>query len=211
MRTLNVRLAVILVVILVVFGVGVYFVHAGMISKNKTIFLDEAKKSQDDMAAAKKERDFKRLGTDFESACKYWGWYLRLAGRHRAPARVRADAGRRGDGPAPHERRADSHCQRYAGDRRAARSGQHLEGPAAPGADADPTGDAPIYGRQAAPGPPAGGVAQGSRVAAVARLLLLANAKGQGSLRGAAKVHPIRQGPGRGLRSAGAVAALAPL
>ena len=79
MRTLNVRLAVILVVILVVFGVGVYFVHAGMLAKNKTVFLDEAKKAQDDMAVAKKEKDFKRLGADFENAYKYWNWYLRLA------------------------------------------------------------------------------------------------------------------------------------
>ena len=87
MRTLNVRLAAILLAVVVVFGGGVFGVHAYMISKNRTIFADEARKAEEDMAAAKKAKDFTGAGKDFQEAMKYWTWYLRLApDDNKAPA-----------------------------------------------------------------------------------------------------------------------------
>ena len=57
MRTFNVRLAAILLAVLVVFGVGVYFLHGYQLRRNAYVFKREAERAQARAEEAAKEKD----------------------------------------------------------------------------------------------------------------------------------------------------------
>ncbi len=78
MRTLNVRLAAILLVGLVSFAVGVHLLHGYQIRRNARVLLDEGKALKEQAEKAEQAGDLvasRQLKTD---AAKQMGWYLNL-------------------------------------------------------------------------------------------------------------------------------------
>jgi cellulose synthase operon protein C len=78
MRVFNVRLAAILFAIVVVFGVGVFFLHGFQVKKNATFFLNEARKSQEVAAKAAKDGNIELDMKESKRAIDYFGWYVTL-------------------------------------------------------------------------------------------------------------------------------------
>jgi tetratricopeptide (TPR) repeat protein len=75
-RTLNVRLAIILVVILIVGGAGVYFIHSMQQYRNATFFLEQAKIAKHDLEDAKKEKKTEEQQKALQMQEKNLQWYL---------------------------------------------------------------------------------------------------------------------------------------
>ena len=78
MRTLNIRLAVILAVVFVMFGVGVYLLHGYQITKNAEMFLKQAKKEEDQAKKAAAEKNTWLRQKSLQNASQYLGWYIQL-------------------------------------------------------------------------------------------------------------------------------------
>lgn len=78
MRTLNVRLAVLLVVGVVVFGVGVYFVHGYQARRNAHVFKDAADRAVASAERAIGESNPRLAQKQYFDALQNLGWYLRL-------------------------------------------------------------------------------------------------------------------------------------
>ncbi len=60
MRTLNVRLAAILLVIVAVLFGGVYWLHGYQVKRNAGVFLEAAKRAEADAADAAEKKDTRR-------------------------------------------------------------------------------------------------------------------------------------------------------
>lgn len=78
MRTLNVRLAGVLLAVMVFFGVGVYFLHAYQVSRNASFFLDESARAEEEAAQAAKEKNHNAEEEARKNAIRYLDWYVRL-------------------------------------------------------------------------------------------------------------------------------------
>ena len=78
MRTFNVRLAAILLAILVVFGIGVYFLHGYQVQRNAYVFKREAERAQARAEEAAKEKDAAAERSAFKESIKNLSWYVRL-------------------------------------------------------------------------------------------------------------------------------------
>ncbi|MCE5266389.1 MAG: tetratricopeptide repeat protein [Planctomycetaceae bacterium] len=78
MRTFNVRLAGIVVAVVVVFGIGVYFLHAYQVKRNANVFLEQAKRADKQADAAAKEDDQEGEQKARRDAINYRKWYVRL-------------------------------------------------------------------------------------------------------------------------------------
>ena len=76
MRTLNVRLAVILLVIVVVGGMSIYFVHYFQQKRNADFFLEQAELAKQDAENAKKEKNTEEEEKALEKQIKNLEWYL---------------------------------------------------------------------------------------------------------------------------------------
>ena len=78
MRTLNVRLAAVLLVVTVFFGVGVYFLHAFQVKRNAYVFLEEADRAEKRAEDAAKNKNFPLAQEEFRNTIKDLSWYVRL-------------------------------------------------------------------------------------------------------------------------------------
>jgi cellulose synthase operon protein C len=78
MRTLNVRLAAILLAVVVVFGVGVYFLHGYQVRRNAYVFKNEAELAAKRVKEAAKAKDAKAEQNAVRDRLKNLGWYYRL-------------------------------------------------------------------------------------------------------------------------------------
>ncbi len=78
MRTLNVRLAGILLAVTVVFGIGVYFLHASQVRSNASFFREESARAEEEAAQAAKEKNFEAEEEARKNAIRYLDWYVRL-------------------------------------------------------------------------------------------------------------------------------------
>lgn len=78
MRVFNVRLAAILLVAFVVFGVGVYFLHAFQVRRNAVFFLEEARRAQAKAVQAAKDKDNDAETRATSDAINFMSWYVRL-------------------------------------------------------------------------------------------------------------------------------------
>ena len=78
MRVFNVRLAAILLIVVVFFGVGVYFLQGFQVKRNADFFLTEARKAQERAAEAVKSKDSNAEQQANADALKYLGWYVQL-------------------------------------------------------------------------------------------------------------------------------------
>lgn len=78
MRVFNVRLAAILFAAFVVFGVGVYFLHAFQVRRNAVFFLEEARRSQAKAVQAAKDKDNDAETRATSDAMNFMSWYVRL-------------------------------------------------------------------------------------------------------------------------------------
>ncbi len=78
MRTLNLRLTAILLVVGVVFGGGVYFLHAYQVRRNAYVFEREADRALDLAAKAAKDKDPQAEKKAYQDAIKNLAWYVRL-------------------------------------------------------------------------------------------------------------------------------------
>jgi len=77
-RTLNVRLAAILLVVGLLLGVGVHFLHAYQVRRNAYVFLLEADKAEERAKEAVKEKDQRKEQRAYEDIGRNLGWYVRL-------------------------------------------------------------------------------------------------------------------------------------
>jgi cellulose synthase operon protein C len=78
MRTLNVRLAAILLVFGVVFCVGVYYLHGYQVQRNAYVFKREAERAQARAEEAAKEKDVGLERSATRDRITNLGWYVRL-------------------------------------------------------------------------------------------------------------------------------------
>ena len=78
MRTLNVRLAAILLVISVVFGGGVYLLHGYQIKKNASMFLKQADIEEERAKKAAEEGNSWLKQKALKDVVRCLGWYVRL-------------------------------------------------------------------------------------------------------------------------------------
>jgi len=78
MRTLNIRLAVILLVIVTVFGVGVYFLHGYQMQRNAGFFYEESERAQQRAAEAAKQKNLLSRQENVREAIRCLFWYIRL-------------------------------------------------------------------------------------------------------------------------------------
>ncbi len=78
MRTLNVRLTVVLLVLGLVFVVGVYFVHGYQLVRNADVFKREADKYLEDAEAADKAKDTDAAEEAYRKGIQNLSWYVRL-------------------------------------------------------------------------------------------------------------------------------------
>lgn len=78
MRTLNIRLAAILAAVAVVFGTGIYFLHAFQVKNNARMFLDQAAAAKQRADEAAKQKDPEVEKKAFEEAVQCYRWYVRL-------------------------------------------------------------------------------------------------------------------------------------
>lgn len=76
MRSLNVRLAVILLTVIVVGGVGIFFLHYFMQKKHADVFLEQAEVAKLDAEKAKKEKNTTAENEAIDKQLKNLGWYL---------------------------------------------------------------------------------------------------------------------------------------
>ena len=76
MRTLNVRLAVILLVILVVGGAGAYFIHKVQQKSNAVFFLEQAEIAKQNLEKAKKENNSEEQAKALKKQIENLRWYL---------------------------------------------------------------------------------------------------------------------------------------
>ena len=76
MRTLNVRLAVILLVIMVAGGAGLYFIRYIQQYRNAFFFLDQANIAKQDAENAKKEKKTEEQAKALQTQLKNLSWYL---------------------------------------------------------------------------------------------------------------------------------------
>ena len=79
MRTLNVRLTAVLLVVGIVFGSGVVFLHGYQVRRNAYVFKREADRAQERADAALKENDVKLQKKAMVDVVKNLRWYVRLA------------------------------------------------------------------------------------------------------------------------------------
>ena len=77
-RTLNVRLAAILVVVTIVSCVGVHFLHGYQIRRNAYVFLDAAERDHERALQAAKEKKPVQEQKAYLNEIKNLGWYVRL-------------------------------------------------------------------------------------------------------------------------------------
>ena len=78
MRTLNIRLAVILLVVSVVFGVGVYLLNGYQITKNANMFLKQADTEKEQAKKAATEKNSWLRGKSLVNESQCLEWYIRL-------------------------------------------------------------------------------------------------------------------------------------
>ncbi len=78
MRTLNVRLAVVLAVIAVVFGSGVYLLHGYQVRNNADMFLEQADRAEERAKAAAEEENDWLENKAYNDAIRCLYWYVRL-------------------------------------------------------------------------------------------------------------------------------------
>jgi tetratricopeptide (TPR) repeat protein len=78
MRVFNVRLAAILLSIVMVFGIGVFFLHGYQVRRNADFFLDEARKSQELAAEAVKDNDANAEKKANKEAINFLNLYIKL-------------------------------------------------------------------------------------------------------------------------------------
>jgi cellulose synthase operon protein C len=78
MRVFNVRLAAILLAVVVVFGVGVFFLHGYQVQRNADFFLDEAKKARERAQEAAKNKDTEAERQATKEALEYLHWHVNL-------------------------------------------------------------------------------------------------------------------------------------
>jgi tetratricopeptide (TPR) repeat protein len=78
MRTLDVRLAAILLAVTVVFGTSVYFLHGFQVKRNANVFLQEAERSLTQAKEAKMAKNVREERDGYRNAIRYLGWYVRL-------------------------------------------------------------------------------------------------------------------------------------
>ncbi|MGD0382521.1 MAG: hypothetical protein ABSA77_03300 [Thermoguttaceae bacterium] len=76
MRTLNVRLAIILLVIIIVGGTGVFFIHYFQQYRNAGFFLEQADLAKQEVENAKKDKKPEEEAKALDKQVKNLGWYL---------------------------------------------------------------------------------------------------------------------------------------
>ncbi|MCC6124896.1 MAG: tetratricopeptide repeat protein [Pirellulales bacterium] len=79
MKTFNVRLAAVLLVGTLVFGVGVYFLHGFQMRRNAGFFLDKAEIAKKEAKTARDKSDAKGERKAIQEQLENLGWFFRLA------------------------------------------------------------------------------------------------------------------------------------
>lgn len=78
MRVLNLRLTAILLTIVVVFVVGVYFLHDYQVHRNAYVFMDASERAVERAEEAAKARDVRKEKEEYKNAIKSLSWYVWL-------------------------------------------------------------------------------------------------------------------------------------
>ncbi len=78
MRTLNIRLAAVLFVIVVGGAVGVYFLHRYQITRNAYVFREISEQAEQEAKEAAEQKNFDAEQKANEQAIKNLGWYVAL-------------------------------------------------------------------------------------------------------------------------------------
>ena len=78
MKSLNVRLVIILVIALLVVTGAVWGIHRLQVRHNAGFFITESKRALERAEAAKKQGDVAKEKEEFKSAVENLAWYLRL-------------------------------------------------------------------------------------------------------------------------------------
>jgi len=78
MRTLNIRLALVLLAIMVVLGGGVYWLHAYQVERNAYVFLEQADRAEEQAKKAAEEGNDWLQQQSMQETIRNLSWYVRL-------------------------------------------------------------------------------------------------------------------------------------